>query len=83
MELSKKTTILFSPEQHERLSRLASSRGTSMGELVREACNVVYGEIDTQSRVSAVAALARLTLPVGPPVQMKRESQPDPDSLLP
>lgn len=32
MELSKKTTILFSPEFHRRLSRLAARRGVSLGD---------------------------------------------------
>ena len=35
MELSKKTTILFSPDLHERLAHLAKQRNTSIGELVR------------------------------------------------
>jgi len=83
MELSKKTTILFSPELHRRLSRLAARRGVSLGELVREACEVRYGVVGSQSRLDAVAALGDLALPVGSPDDMKRESQPDPDALLP
>jgi hypothetical protein len=75
MRLSRKTTILFSPELHHRLSRLAAQPGVSLGELVREACEVRYGV--------AVAALGALGLPVGTPGEMKRESQPDPDALLP
>lgn len=43
MELSKKTTILFSPETHERLTELAARRGVSLGELVRDACVAQYG----------------------------------------
>ncbi len=83
MELSKKTTILFSPELHTRLSQLAARRGVSLGELVREACEVRYGVIGSAARLEAVGALAALDLPVGSPGQLKRESQPDPDSLLP
>lgn len=83
MELSKKTTILFSPELHRRLSQLAARRGVSLGELVREACEVSYGVIGSASRLEAVEALAALALPVGNPDQLKRESQPDPDVLLP
>lgn len=83
MELSKKTTILFSPELHRRLSRLASRRGVSLGELVREACEVRYGVLGSATRLEAVGALATLELPVGPPDRMKHESQPDPNALLP
>jgi hypothetical protein len=83
MELSKKTTILFSPELHRRLSQLAARRGLSLGELVREACEARYGVVGSASRLEAVGALAALDLPVGGPDQMKRESQVDPDELLP
>jgi hypothetical protein len=83
MELSKKTTILFSPELHRRLTRLAARRGVSLGELVREACEVRYGVLGSASRLEAVQALATLELPVGTPDEMKRESQPEPDALLP
>ncbi len=83
MELSKKTTILFSPELHRRLSRLAASRGVSLGELVREACEVRYGVAGSADRRAAVDALAALTLPVGTPAAIKRESVPAPDDLLP
>ena len=83
MELSKKTTILFSKELHRRLSELAARRGVSLGELVREACEVRYGVVGSTSRREAVKALAALDLPVGTTAQMKRESLPDPDALLP
>lgn len=83
MELSKKTTILFSPELHDRLSRLAESRGQSMGQLVREACEQQYGVVGSSEQVAAVAALARLSLPVGSVAEMKRESVPDAEGSLP
>lgn len=83
MELSKKTTILFSPELHRRLSRLAARRGVSLGELVREACEVRYGVAGSADRRAAVDALAALTLPVGTPAAIKRESVPAADDLLP
>ncbi|HWP36314.1 MAG TPA: hypothetical protein VNL18_02055 [Gemmatimonadales bacterium] len=82
MDLSKKTTILFSPELHRRLSRLAASRGLSLGELVREACELHYGVVGSARRREAVNRLAALALPVGEPGAMKRESVPTPDDLL-
>lgn len=83
MELTKKTTILFSPELHRRLTDLAARRGRSLGDLVREACELQYGITGGMEQQAAVAALARLTLPVADPATMKRESVPDPDGLLP
>ena len=83
MDLTKKTTILFSPELHRRLSRLAVRRRTSLGELVREACEAQYGVMGSADRAKAVSELAALNLPVGSPAQLKRESQLDPDAPLP
>jgi predicted DNA-binding protein len=83
MELSKKTTILFSDESHRRLSELAARRGVSLGALVREACATAYGIVDEEARVAAAASLAALHLPVGSPRDMKRESVPSADSLMP
>jgi hypothetical protein len=83
MELSKKTTILFSPDEHQRLSELAERRGLSLGQLVREACATVYGILDAETRVEAATALAALSLPVGTPRAMKLESVPSADSIMP
>lgn len=83
MDLTKKTTILFSPEAHRRLSDLAARRGVSLGELVREACATAYGVVDEEARVSAVSQLAAMDLPTGTPRAMKRESVPSADALLP
>ncbi len=83
MELSKKTTILFTPELHRRLKRVAEQRGVSIGELVRKACVAQYGLVGTKGRLAAVEEMATLALPVGDPACMKRESAPDPDALLP
>jgi predicted transcriptional regulator len=83
MELSKKTTILFSPELHRRLAELAGRRRVSMGELVREACEIQYGVVDAEARRAAVLALAEMELPVGDPEAMKRESVPDPEKVFP
>lgn len=83
MELNKKTTILFSPELHDRLTRLAATRGRSLGQLVREACERQYGIVGSEAQMAAVAALSELSLPVGTPAEMKRESVPEADRLLP
>ena len=83
MELSKKTTILFSDLEHARLTALAAQRGVSMGWLVREACMVQYGAVDPAVRVSAVSRLTQLGLPVGTAREMKHESVVPPDALMP
>ncbi len=82
MELSKKTTILFSPRLHRHLSDLAERRGVSLGELVREACATAYGIVDQDASVAAVESLTALRLPVGSPRDMKRESVPSAESLM-
>ena len=82
-ELSKKTTILFSPELHRRLKRVAEQRGVSIGELVRDACIAQYGISGSEARVRAVREMAQLQLPVGTPEEMERESVADPDELTP
>jgi hypothetical protein len=83
MELSKKTTILFSPDTHAQLTELAARRGTSLGDLVREACALQYGLVDADARVAAVAELAALSLPVASPRDMKLESVPKIRDLAP
>lgn len=81
-KLTKKTTILLQPELHRRLTRLATQRGTSLGELVRTACEKQYGIGGSKERVRAARGIAALELPVSAPAQMKRESQPQPDEFL-
>ena len=83
MELTKKTTILLSPDLHEHLTRTAKARDKSLGQLVREACEIQYGHVSREDRVRAVDELRRLSLPVGSPRKMKRESLPEPGDLLP
>ena len=83
MELTKKTTILFSPEQHRHLVRLAEQRKTSVGELVRSACEKQYGLVASEGRIHAVKELGALYLPVSDVEKMKQEAPPDPDDLLP
>ena len=83
MELSKKTTILFSPDVHEQLSRLAAQKGVSLGELVRQACEKQYGLVSVEARVEAVHTLAALKLPVDDTRTMKEQSVPRPAELMP
>ncbi len=83
MDLSKKTTILFSPELHARLTRLAALKGTSMGELVRAACERHYGTPTREERIAAARQLAAMNLPVSDWEQMERECVPDPEELAP
>lgn len=83
MALTKKTLVLFSPELHRRLSRVAAERHTSLGELVRRACEKEYGESSRDEKLAALKRLATLRLPVSTPEQMKRESVPDPRKLAP
>ncbi len=82
-ELTKKTTILLQPELHERLTRLAGQRGTSLGELIRTACERQYGMGGSEERLRAARSLAALSLPVGSPSEMKKESVSTPEQLLP
>ncbi len=83
MGLTEKTTILFSPELREHLARVAKQRGASLGELVRSACEAQYGFVSTTDRLAMVDEIGRLSLPVGPPEEMKRESVPEPEDLGP
>ncbi len=83
MELSKKTTILLSPDLHSFLTRLAEEQNVSLGALIRTACEQQYGYVPDQERVRAAEELSRLALPVAEPETLKRESTVEPDSLLP
>jgi predicted DNA-binding protein len=83
MEYSKKTTILFSPELHERLVQLARQKGVSLGYLVRSACETQYGLVAVEDRLEAVRELSRLSLPVADTRTMKEQSVPDVSDLLP
>ena len=82
MELNKKTTILLSERQHEWLSQLARQRGLSLGELIRTACEKHYGQPSGEERLAAVRQLGDLALPVDTPERMKRQSVPDPETLM-
>lgn len=83
MELTKKSTILFPADLHERLTRLAEVQGVSLGELVRRACEERYGLVSPDERLMAVREVAALSIPVDDVEQMEEESVPHPDELLP
>jgi hypothetical protein len=77
MELTKKTTILFPPDLYAKLSRLADRKRTSVGNLVRTACERQYDLRPATDRLAAVRELAGLRLPAGTPEEMERESVPE------
>ena len=83
MALTKKTIVLFPPELHRRLTRVAVERRTSLGDLVRRACEREYGESSREEKLAAVKRLTGLRLPVSSPARMKRESVPDAGELAP
>ena len=83
MELSKKTTILLSLELHKQLTRLAAQLGTSVGELIRAACEKQYSQPCKKDRLAAVNRLAALRLPVATPRKMKHESVLAPEEKRP
>ena len=74
MELTKKTTILFSPELYRQLTQVAEQRHSSVGELVRHACRIQYSLSTHSERLAMVEQLAGLDLPAGTPEEMERES---------
>ena len=83
MELSKKTTILLSPELHERLTRLAKTKQTSLGQLVREACEARYGAATRQEKLEAVKQLSEMNLPVDTVEVMKEQSNRFKNDIIP
>lgn len=78
MELTKKTTILFTPDLYLKLEKIAREQGTSVGNLVRQACERQHKLHTTADRLKAVNDLAELRLPVGSPEDMEVESAPRP-----
>ncbi len=82
MQLTKKATIQFSPDLYNQLTHQAQQLGVTLGELVRRACEAYHGYMSVEERLDAVRRLEAMSLPVGEPDEMKRESVPDPGDLL-
>lgn len=76
MELSHKTTILFSEDQFSSLKRISKEKGKSIGELIRKACIQIYSIDDREGAVDAVLELGKLKLPVASVQEMKKEQIP-------
>ena len=57
--LTKRTQILFSPEEYELLKKLAASTKSSVGELVRRAVKKQYQIIGKKEKIQAVDRLCR------------------------
>ena len=83
MELSKKTTILLSPRLFNTLKSLSKSKNSSIGELIRSACEAQYSLGTESDAHAAVDQLSALALPVDSPGAMKAESVLRPEDLLP
>jgi len=73
MELSHKTTILFSEDQFSSLKSMAKVKGKSVGELIRSACEQVYTSDTREGALNAVVELEKLDLPVSSVGEMKME----------
>ena len=83
MELSHKTTILLSEELYQRLMKIAGGKHTSLGCVVREACQMQYGLVEPGQAEAAVRELSAMQLPVDDVARMKQQLAPAPGELLP
>ncbi len=69
---TERTQVLLSPEQRQRLQRMAARDGRSVGSVIREAIES-YTAAGPHSRAAAASALIAMDLPVGEWEQMKAE----------
>jgi predicted transcriptional regulator len=69
---SERLQVLVSPEQRERLERLARQRHSSVGAVIREAVDAYTGPRD-RTRAEAAEALFALDAPTGDWQAMKQE----------
>ena len=82
MDLTKKTTILLSPRLHSMLKAVSQATNKSIGELIRHACERQYGLYPESTAIEAADRLSAMSLPVGSPGDMKRESVPAHEELM-
>lgn len=68
----KRTQVLLSEEQYERLTREARARGESMGSLIREAVDRAYDD-DRERKLKLVEEIAAMNLPVSDWDEMEEE----------
>ena len=83
MELTKKTTILFPELLHKRLTQMAKQNKTSLGKLVRTACEKQYGLVSQAEAEQALEDLAALSLPIEDMPKLKSQLNPAPGKLMP
>ncbi len=57
--LTKRTQILFSPEEYQLLKKLAVSTKSSVGELVRRAVKKQYQAVGRKEKIEAAGRLCR------------------------
>ena len=58
--LTERLQILVTRQQRRRLATEAQRRGSSVGELVREAIDSIVGEVSAEERQRAVEEIARM-----------------------
>lgn len=58
--LTKRLQVLVTPQQRRRLATEARRRGSSVGELVREAIDSIVGGVSSEERQRAVEEIARM-----------------------
>ena len=69
----KRTQIMLEPHQYKTLTYLASHAHKSIGELIREAINKVYEEVEIKNKADIVKKISRMNLPVSSWEEMERE----------
>lgn len=72
--LTKKTTILFSPDLYRQLETLAEAAKTSVGSLIRQAVVQQYFLAGQKRRRAAVEALRGMKQPTGSWQEMEQEA---------
>ena len=82
MELTKKTTVLFSEDLYNKLKKLAHTKKRSIGDLIRSACEKQYHLYSSEEAREAVEVLAKLSLPVDSVAEMKKQLSLGADDLL-